>query len=92
MQYHTDFYAEIGEEEIKIELTLSYTKENNGIGEYEFWGFKGNDKGMDYADIYEYSWDKSNFTDEQNKEIETQIENNISKLESEIEESWKEDY
>jgi len=39
---------ELGEE---IECNIEYHIENNGIGSYEFWGFKGNDVGQDSLEI-----------------------------------------
>jgi len=39
---------ELGEE---IECNVQYHIENDGIGSYEFWGFKGYDAGQDYPEI-----------------------------------------
>lgn len=40
---------ELGEE---IECKVEWTNESTGIGSYEYWGFKGYDKGVDYREIY----------------------------------------
>jgi hypothetical protein len=43
---------EIGEEEVEVVFEVddkSISVENNGIGQYEFWGTKGFDKGRDYV-------------------------------------------
>jgi len=39
----------IDEEEVPVEV--SYHIANDGIGHYEFWGAKCNDRGEDYPDI-----------------------------------------
>lgn len=39
---------ELGEE---IECKVEFHIENNGIGSYEYWGFKGYDAGQDYLEI-----------------------------------------
>jgi len=38
---------ELGEE---IECKVEFHIENNGIGSYEYWGFKGYDAGQDYLE------------------------------------------
>ena len=53
MEYWTEI--EIGEYDtpsyklIQVCFDCKMTWENDGIGSYEFWGFKGYDKGTDYA-------------------------------------------
>lgn len=46
-----------------------FTVENDGIGSYEYFGFKGYDNGTDYLHLEEINWDKSLYTAEQNKLI-----------------------
>ena len=54
---NTNVYIEcdrFGEHEIKCDFDVDV--ENDGIGEYEYWGAKGYDKGTDYlvlTDVYD---------------------------------------
>ena len=54
----------IGEVEIFANLS-DFEVENDGIGEYEYWGAKSYDAGTDYLHLEELQWDKSKYTDEQ---------------------------
>lgn len=38
-------------EEIDISVEVSYRWDNDGIGHYEFWGFPGYDKGIDFVEV-----------------------------------------
>ena len=77
MRYKKDISLdiEVGDtyiDTVTVEFILR--KENSGEGHYEFWGFTGFDKGQDYYECDKYEWDKSLYTDEQNKEIEEYLE------------------
>ena len=67
-------------------LRVTYTKErcNDGIGHYEFGGSKGYDSGTDYWEIDNIEWDKSEWTDAENKVIEQYINCNLEELIEEI--------
>ena len=62
----------IGEVEIFASLS-DFKVENDGIGEYEYWGAKGYDAGTDYLHLEELQWDKTKYTDEQNAFIDNWI-------------------
>jgi hypothetical protein len=77
MRYKKDISVniEIGDTYIDtVEVEFILWKENSGEGHYEFWGFTGVDEGQDYYESDSYEWDKSLYTDEQNKEIEDYLE------------------
>jgi len=46
---------EIDGKHYRVEATIGYSFENDGIGSYEYWGAKGFDKGDDYAIAEEVS-------------------------------------
>jgi len=58
----------IGEVTFFADLS-DFTKENDGIGAYEYWGSKSYDSGSDYLNLEELNWDKTLYTEEQNKLI-----------------------
>lgn len=58
--------------------------ENDGIGSYEFWGVVGYDHGHDYNMCENIEWDKSLYTDEQNKIIEDYLDENYEKIEEQL--------
>jgi hypothetical protein len=77
MRYKKDISVniEIGDtyiDTVTVEFILR--KENSGEGHYEFWGFTGFDEGQDYYESDSYEWDKSLYTEEQNKEIQNHID------------------
>jgi hypothetical protein len=57
---------------------------NDGIGSYEFWGYRGYDHGVDYLYCENITWDKSKYTDNENYIIEKYLEKNFDKIENEI--------
>lgn len=73
--------------DLDIDFDISYSIENSGIGGYEYMGFSGYDKGHDYPDIQEVTWDESLFDTWQNAEIkkQTQKESFIINIEKNIE-------
>ena len=81
-----DVYDDEGEFIKGRDLRVTYTKErcNDGIGSYEFWGSKGYDSGTDYWEIDNIEWDKSKWTDAENKVIEQYINCNLEKLTEKI--------
>jgi hypothetical protein len=68
--------------EISVEVEGSWF--NNGIGPYEYWGFKGYDKGTDYFEIENTYWDNKGFSQEEIEIIEEEIKKNIPQ--------WEEDF
>jgi hypothetical protein len=58
----------IGEVTFFADLS-DFTIENDGIGSYEYFGARGYDSGTDYLYLEELNWDKSLYTEEQNKLI-----------------------
>lgn len=73
-------------EELEIEFDVDYCMENDGIGDYEYWGAKGHDSGSDYPVVEEVKWDESLFDTWQNAEIkkQTQKESFIINIEKNI--------
>lgn len=69
---------------VDIEVTCDYSIHNNGIGPYEYWGFRGYDRGVDYAAIEDAAWDKSQFTAEEIKLIQAAIDKELVNWEQEI--------
>ena len=69
-----DLYAEVGEKEVKFEIT--YDIGYNGIGQYECHGVKGFDKGEVELDITDVKFDKTNLTAAEIDEINDFIEEN----------------
>jgi hypothetical protein len=61
-------------EELEIEFDVDYYIENDGIGDYEYWGAKGHDAGSDYPIVEEVKWDESLYETWQNAEIKKQTE------------------
>lgn len=62
---------------VEISVDVKYCIQNNGIGPYEYWGFKGIDYGVDYAEIEDTSWDKAGFSKEENDMIQSAIDREI---------------
>lgn len=69
---------------VEINIDCEYIVENNGIGAYEYWGFKGNDCGVDYVVIEETNYDSTPFTAEENDLIKKEIEKSKPSLEDQI--------
>jgi hypothetical protein len=60
-------------DEKEIEIEVSASAYSDGIGSYEYWGSKGNDKGNICVDIDETIYDKTSLTEDEIKQIEKQI-------------------
>lgn len=58
---------------VELDVTASYG--NLGIGPYEYWGIRGNDVQMGW-EIDDWSWNRSLYTEEENKAIEKYTEDN----------------
>lgn len=58
-----------------VDLEVSGTYGDLGIGSYEYWGFKGRDVRMGW-EIEGWDYDESLYTKEQNKMIEEYIQKN----------------
>lgn len=59
---------------------------NNGIGSYEFWGMKGNDKGHDFVEEFSVSGLKVNPYGDNLEEIKTTDPDLLNKITDAIEE------
>ena len=74
------------------DLSIQVELENNGIGSYEYWGAPGFDAGSDYMAVEDITWDRTLYTDTENKLIELYVECNLKDLEREaVQKAW-EDY
>lgn len=69
---------------VEVDVEVDYSVQNNGIGEYEYWGCKGFDRGVDYAEIESVDWDKTGFSEEEIKLIESAIDKEIPNWEETI--------
>jgi len=70
----------IKELDLDVELDCRLISCNDGIGSYEYWGSKEYDKGEDYLDIDEMTWDKTLYTEEENNIIDQYIKDNRDKI------------
>lgn len=77
-----DLYIE--ELDIEVELYCSLITENDGIGGYEYMGHKEYDAGEDYLVVEEMTWDKSLYTEEENKIIQEEINKNWDKISEKV--------
>jgi len=73
---------ELGEE---IDAEIKWTNENDGIGSYEFWGFRGYDAGQDYMDIYEINPIFTDQSEELQASILKYIDDNWEKCSEQVE-------
>jgi hypothetical protein len=72
------------EEWLNVEFYGDASVENDGIGSYEYWGFKGYDKGHNYFIVENITWDKSKYTEQQNQEINKYLENNWDEVHDQL--------
>ena len=79
------------EESVEIKVEVEYHWDNDGIGAYEYWGSREVDRGTNYVDIDDVTYDKTGFTPEEIIEIETAIEKVQEKWCQEIAESSDDD-
>jgi hypothetical protein len=61
--------ATVMDDDIDVEFTAECTTRNDGIGGYEYMGFRGYDEGRDYEVVDNVRWDESLFDTWQNQEI-----------------------
>lgn len=79
MEYTLYFIDRNGDEQ-ELDLDISYSISNDGIGPYEYWGQKGVDKGHDCVEIEEIFYNKKNLTKEELENIEQSIKENIDRI------------
>jgi hypothetical protein len=72
--------------DLNIDFVIDYYIDNDGIGDFEYAGFKGYNKGSDYPVVEGIEWDKSLYSDQQNAEIkkQTDLESFIINIEKNI--------
>lgn len=75
------------EDIIVVEFIYTISKENDGIGSYEFHGSRGYDSGSDYMVIEDIEWDKSKHSDRENEVIQKYLDKNFSSLAEDMSES-----
>lgn len=87
MTHKTTIEVEIGDQCKDVVITAEYSIENDGIGDYEYWGSKEYDAGFDYALIESFDWDKEKYSDKWNEAIAFELtkQNVITQIENEIE-------
>jgi hypothetical protein len=76
----------------EVELTADLHWENSGIGWYQFGSATEFDAGQDYLELDDLSWDKTLYTEEQNKIIGEYIDKNMDELNTIIPEKAEDDY
>jgi hypothetical protein len=72
-------YVQLAKEETELELDICYEITSDGIGSYEFWGFRGFDKGQTECIIESIIYE-GNFSAEDRKLIEVEIDKNLSDI------------
>ena len=73
-------YLNSKEEECEIELDVSYSITNDGIGHYEYWGQKCFDKGNPCVEITKITYSKENLSVEDVSIIESAIESEMENI------------
>ena len=82
MLYELEYLKEDGEYDyINVDFDANFYAESTGIGSYEYWGFKGYDKGQDYYSCDDVRWNKSLYTEEQNAIIQKHLDENHEHIE-----------
>jgi hypothetical protein len=76
----------------EVELTADLHWENSGIGWYQFGSATEFDAGQNYLELDDLSWDKTLYTEEQNKIIGEYIDKNMDELNTIIPEKAEDDY
>ena len=72
------------EDIIVVEFVYTVSKENDGIGSYEFHGSRGYDSGTDYIVVEDIEWDKSKHSDRENEVIQSYLDKNFSSLSDDL--------
>ena len=72
----------------EIELLGKIEMVDNGIGPYEYWGSKCVDIQIG-PEVQEISWDKTKYSEEQNKIIDKYIDDNFDDLAQKMEEEFE---
>lgn len=92
MRSYYKFFLELdSEKEVEVKVYYIISNNGDGIGTYEFWGQKCYDRGTNSIQVESQEWNKSLYTQEENKEIESKItEEQIEKWTEEISDSFPE--
>jgi len=81
-----------GEDILIVELSYNVAMENDGIGRYDYSGYTYYDHGTNYPVVENLTWDKTLYTDIENKLIDRHIELNIEDIEAKILINYDDDY
>jgi len=85
--YNTEYLDNKGEWQ-EVEIEISFSTSRDGIGPYEYWGFKGFDKGNLCIDISSIDYNKTSIPSEDmpliQAVIEKEMDNIYSACESEL--------
>lgn len=65
---------------LEVEFYGDMILENNGIGSYEYWGYRGYDHGQDYYECEGVDWDKPCYTEEENAAIQQYVDEYYDKI------------
>lgn len=87
--WHEDT-EEIEESDPTITCKVDYCISNDGIGSYEYWGYVGYDKGVDYVEVENIEPIFSKENDFLKAKITKWINENFSSIAEDIEEHWPE--
>lgn len=66
------------------DIQCKLVKKNDGIGHYEFWGSSGYDAGTDYYELMEVSWERSEYTEQENQALDKWVEDNWTSIEEDV--------
>lgn len=77
------------EDILDVELEYEISKVNDSIGSYDYSGFTYYDKQPNRLIVERFEWDKSKYSEEENKTIDLYINNNFLDLEEKVLEKLK---
>lgn len=81
------FYpVDVNRETLSVNLVADISIVNDGIGAYEYWGFRGYDEGQTYIKADNIRWQRDMYNDEENEAISKVIDT------YEVQEAFGEDY
>lgn len=67
-----------------VRVSFSYIIENNGIGPYEFWGYRGFDEGEIYDVVESIDCIDERLTDEERAHVNALIRQNFSRYSEKV--------
>lgn len=87
--YHT-ITIEYGDDMLEVELIADVEMVNDGIGPYEFWGYKGYDRRM-VPEVGAITYNHAEYTQAEREAIDRYIDEHEEQIITEICEKYEED-